>query len=78
MTTNRARVLSELEKGPVTSRDVAEATGIPFPSVAASLSYFHQCGVAKRRELPKCGAGARERLYELSGGYQSNNKRNFR
>ena len=62
----RLQVLVELEKGPATSRDVADATGIPFPNVAATLSYLYHQGVAERSELPKDGRGPPERVYRLA------------
>jgi predicted transcriptional regulator len=64
----KARVIAELEQGPATSQDVAEATGMPRKHCAAYLLVLFQCGVVRRREMPVEGRGRRAFLYELEPG----------
>jgi len=62
----RLQIILELEKGPATSRDISDATGIPFPNVAATLSYLHHHGLAARADMPRDGRGPPERVYHLA------------
>lgn len=61
----RLAVLIEVEKGPATARDIADALGYTFPCACAYLSYLFHEGLLDRQEMPREGKGARERLYRI-------------
>lgn len=61
----RLQVLLEVEKGPATSRDVADATGIPFANVCAVLSQLHSAGFVTRKALPGSGRGKSPSIYHV-------------
>lgn len=58
-------VFEELEKGPATCHDVANATGIYWRICAVYLSQFYRDGLATRTEVRRGGKGAPERVYSL-------------
>jgi len=45
----KARVLAELGKGPATSRDIEDATGIPVRQVSTTLNELRERGDVTRR-----------------------------
>lgn len=61
----RLAVLAEVEKGPATARDIADALGYTFPCACANLSYLFHEGLLDRQELSRDGRGPRERVYRL-------------
>lgn len=63
----RARVLEELQRGPATAQDVADALGLSMHNASAVLSYLHSLGVLDRRVIPKAGRGPKPHLYSVRG-----------
>jgi len=72
MSSRRSLVLQEVEKGPSTSRDIADAVGISCANAAAVLSQLYHSGHLERTQLPVSGRGRPEALYRIKPQAPSN------
>lgn len=66
MNGKRLLVFTEVEKGPATARDVADATGLGTTYASAVLGQLATVGILARTKLDAKASGRAEYLYRVA------------